>query len=271
MYDYITQTSEKNLKPITKQILIETFKKLGIKRGDILLVHSSLSELGYVIGGAETVFLALVEMVGSEGTLVVPSQTVEISYPSTWQYPPVPEEWFEIIRENLPAYHEKKSFSKAMGQFSNFLGHLPTAKRSQHPMYSFTAVGLNAEKITSHHEFDFPFGQTSPLAKLYDMGAKILIIGTDFETNTSLHLSENFLGREVIIESSKIYDNGVQKWTDFKNVDLDKYDDYLEIQQRYFQQTVPNMEMINDATIYCFDMKSCVDFTTEYYIRKEKS
>lgn len=81
----------KNYTPITKEFLVDKFYQLGIKQGDTLLVHASLSSLGYVVGGAETLFLVIREVIGNEGTIVVPSQTVEISDPASWQYPPVPE------------------------------------------------------------------------------------------------------------------------------------------------------------------------------------
>ena len=75
---------DKNFTPITKEDLINKFSQLGIKQGDTLLVHASLSSLGYVVGGAEALFLALRDIIGEQGTIVVPSQTVEISDPASW-------------------------------------------------------------------------------------------------------------------------------------------------------------------------------------------
>ena len=113
---------DKNYIPITKEFLVDKFSQLGIKQGDTLLVHASLSSLGYVVGGAETLFLALRDVIGEQGTIVVPSQTVEISDPACWQYPPVPEEWYDVIRDAMPAYSKDLSYSKAMGAFSQFIG-----------------------------------------------------------------------------------------------------------------------------------------------------
>ena len=113
---------DKNFKPITKEVLINKFYQLGIKEGDTLLVHASLSSLGYVVGGAEALFWALREVIGDKGTIVVPSQTVEISDSASWQYPPVPEEWHDVIRDAIPAYSKNLSYSKAMGAFSQFIG-----------------------------------------------------------------------------------------------------------------------------------------------------
>ena len=122
MYSYMQKCIDKNYIPITKEFLVDKFSQLGIKQGDTLLVHASLSSLGYVVGGAETLFLTLRDVIGEQGTIVVPSQTVEISDPACWKYPPVPEEWYDVIRDAMPAYSKDLSYSKAMGAFSQFIG-----------------------------------------------------------------------------------------------------------------------------------------------------
>ena len=265
LYSYMQKCIDKNYTPITKEFLIHKFSQLGIKQGDTLLVHASLSSLGYVVGGEEALFLALREVIGKEGTIVVPSQTVEISDPATWQYPPVPVEWHDVIRSSMPAYSKDLSYSKGMGAFSQFIGILPNSIRSNHPMYSFTAIGEKAVEIIGEDTFDFPFGEESPLARMYSIGTKVLMIGTDFETNTSLHLAENRLNREVIQEKSKILTKTGEKWISFKNIKLDIYDDYLEIQKNFMDQNAVNHISINESNVYLFDMKECVDFAEHYY------
>ena len=269
MYSYMQNCIDKNFKPITKEVLINKFYQLGIKEGDTLLVHDSLSSLGYVVGGAEALFWALREVIGDKGTIVVPSQTVEISDSASWQYPPVPEEWHDVIRDAIPAYSKNLSYSKAMGAFSQFIGILPDSIRSNHPMYSFTAIGEKASEIIEQDSFDFPFGDKSPLGRMYSIGAKVLMIGTDFETNTSLHLAENRLNREVIYEKSKILTKDGEKWISFKNIELDIYDDYLEIQKNFMEHYTVNHISINESNVYLFDMKECVDFAEHYYQLKE--
>ena len=269
MYSYMQKSIDKNFTLITKEVLIHNFSQLGIRQGDTLLVHTSLSSVGYVVGGEETLYYALREVIGNEGTIVVPSQTVEISDPASWQYPPVPEEWHYVIRDAMPAYSKELSYSKAMGAFSQFIGILPDSIRSNHPMYSFTAIGENASEIIGQDRMDFPFGDKSPLGRMYSIGAKVLMIGTDFETNTSLHLAENRLNREVIHEKSKILTKDGEKWISFKNIELDIYDDYLEVQKNFMEQYTVNLISINDSNVYLFDMKECVDFAEHYYQLKE--
>ena len=169
----------------------------------------------------------------------------------------------------MPAYSKNLSYSKAMGAFSQFIGILPDSIRSNHPMYSFTAIGEKASEIIGQDSFDFPFGDESSLGRMYSIGAKVLMIGTDFETNTSLHLAENRLNREVIHEKSKILTKDREKWISFKNIELDIYDDYLEIQKNFTEHYTVNHISINESNVYLFDMKECVDFAEHYYQLKE--
>ncbi|WP_068267783.1 AAC(3) family N-acetyltransferase [Caviibacter abscessus] len=105
---------------------------------------------------------------------------------------------------------------------------------------------------------------------MYDLNAKILMIGTDFETNTSIHLAENFLGRETIIEKSKMKHNEIDKWVEFKNIEVDIYDDYLEIQKLFYDYLSIKPIKVNEAEISCFRLKECVNFSKQYYLDRGK-
>ena len=67
------QSEKLNGAIITKEILVQNLKNIGIKAGDNLLVHSSLSKIGYLENGADTVIDALLEVIGSKGNLLMPS------------------------------------------------------------------------------------------------------------------------------------------------------------------------------------------------------
>ena len=75
--------------PWTVATLAADLAALGVRPGSTLVVHSSLSSIGYVTGGAHAVVLALVEALGPDGTLVVPTHSGELSDPGRWQRPPV--------------------------------------------------------------------------------------------------------------------------------------------------------------------------------------
>ena len=84
------QVVHKTKTPITIESLQADFKALGIKKGTVLLVHSSLSAMGWVCGGPVAVIIALQEILGETGTLVMPTHSTDLSDPSQWENPPVP-------------------------------------------------------------------------------------------------------------------------------------------------------------------------------------
>ena len=90
--------------PGTVDSLCEDLIRLGVTEGMTLIVHSSLSSVGWVCGGAVGVVLALEQALTGEGTLVMPAHSGNLSDPAKWENPPVPEAWWQSIRESMPAY-----------------------------------------------------------------------------------------------------------------------------------------------------------------------
>src|SRR5574344_1025995 len=60
---------------LSKSDVLGAFKKLGLQRGQVIMVHTSLSKLGFVCGGPQIIIEALLECVGEEGTIVMPTQS----------------------------------------------------------------------------------------------------------------------------------------------------------------------------------------------------
>ena len=133
---------------------------------------------------------ALMDVVTPEGTLVMPEHSGDLSDPANWRHPPVPENWWNIIRESMPAYHPDYTPSRGMGAIPEVFRTMPEVIRSDHPEVSFAAWGKHATFITSNHSLDYSLGENSPLAKIYDLNGKVLLLGVGFENNTSFHLSE---------------------------------------------------------------------------------
>ena len=84
---------EKSSKPQTMKTLIKDLMNIGVREGMVLLVHSSLSSIGWVSGGAVEVILALENVLGKEGTLIMPTHSGDLSDPAKWENPPVPIDW----------------------------------------------------------------------------------------------------------------------------------------------------------------------------------
>ena len=94
-------------KPLTRDTLSKEFHQLGLEQGSTVIIHSSLKSLGWVCGGAIAVIQSLMDVVTESGNIVMPTHTSGYSEPSYWEAPPVPESWWEIIRNEMPAFDPK--------------------------------------------------------------------------------------------------------------------------------------------------------------------
>lgn len=157
--------------PLTAEALTERFRAIGVTQGMDLMLHMSLSAIGWVSGGAEAVLSALIEALGPSGTLMMATPSSQLTDPRCWCAPAVPEAWWSVIRSTLPAYSPAVTPTRGVGVGPEIFRHLPATVRSGHPACSFAAHGARAVWLTASHNLDRPFGEGSPLAKLYAVKA----------------------------------------------------------------------------------------------------
>ncbi len=252
--------------PFTIEDLTSDLRALGLLVGDTVLVHSSLSSIGYVVGGAQAVALALLNVIGANGTLVVPTHSGDLSDPSRWENPPVPEGWWPVIRATMPPFDTRLTPTRKMGAVPEVVRHLPGASRSRHPAHSFCAVGPNAEAITSDHGLAFGFDDFSPLARLYDLNARILLLGVGHDRNTSLHLAEfrTHLAHQVIEQGAPILVNGERQWVTYATLDYDT-DDFDQVGTAAGQTGIEQVGKVGGATARLLDQPRLVDFAVDWF------
>jgi aminoglycoside 3-N-acetyltransferase len=176
--------------PHTLTSLSADLRTLGLAAGDTVLVHSSISSVGFVAGHVQAVVQALLNVLGQDGTLVVPTHTPFNSDPEHWRNPPVPASWWPTIKSRFPGYDVKRTPSRHMGILPETVRTWPGAHRSDHPQVSFAALGAGAETVTGAHPLGDDLGDGSPLGAIYRANGKVLLIGCGHERNTSLHLAE---------------------------------------------------------------------------------
>ncbi len=261
-------SSPSNVQPITAKTLGEDLTALGIVAGDELLVHCAFSSLGNVYGGPQALLQALQDTLTETGTLVMPTHSTQLSDPVNWSRPPAPEAWWPIIRRELPAYDPNKTTTRAMGVVAETFRRYPDVQRSGHPHGSFAAWGRYATQVTGGHKLEGIFGETSPLARLYDLGAKVLLIGVGHGNNTSLHLAEyraDVKNKPYHIEGAPMLVEGEQQWVEFEELKIDS-DDFPALGADFASK--PGMQRegkLGDATALVFSQPVIVDFATQWF------
>lgn len=221
-----TPPEEHSPEPVTTEEIVSDLVGLGVEPGDTLLVHASLSSLGWVCGGPPAVVDALQRTLTEDGTLVMPTHTPGHSEPSNWENPPVPESWYETIRESMPPFRPEVTPTRGMGAVAECFRSYPGVERSDHPQLSFAAWGAGARDVTAGHPLTPRLGAGSPLEHVYDRDGSVLFLGTTHETNTSLHLSEHRanLDAEPGTYGCPMLVDGEREWVTFEDRPIDSDD-----------------------------------------------
>lgn len=257
----MTENEEKRL-ILTKEELIKQFRNCGVVEGQVVFVHTSLKSIGYIVGGAETLIRALLEIVGKEGTLMMPSQTWKNLDPIKGVHWEEPEEWWPIIRENWPAYDKEVTPAIGMGVVAEMFAKWPGVKRSDHPARSVAAVGKYAEYLTKDHDLSNIFGECSPVDKLYKLDGYILLIGVGYNKNTSLHLAETrakFLDKKFIDESSAVMINGKREWITYKTQEVHD-SDFIELGNQYDKEKNIRIYKVGNADVRFIKQRPLIDW-----------
>ncbi len=251
--------------PRTRQSVREDLERLGVKPGMTLLVHSSLSSLGWVNGGSVAVIQALQDALSPGGTLVMPAHSGDLSDPAGWQNPPVPEDWFESIRHSMPAYDPRLTRTRAIGRIAEHFRTWPGILRSDHPTLSFCAWGPQAEVITANHQLDHSLGEGSPLARIYELNGYVLLLGVGYDSNTAFHLAEYRIEeRRDATLGAPILKNGERVWITYRDIilDADCFDDLGEAFERDLK--LPGGR-VGSATARLVAMRKMVDYAVGWF------
>ena len=126
---------------VLKQDILDALAQAGVKPGQAIMVHTSLSSLGFVCGGAQVVIEALLESVGPEGTIMMPTQSWKNLDPAAGVHWQEPEQWWQLIRDNWPAYDKNITPTNSMGAVAEMFRKWPGSLRSDHPARSVAANG----------------------------------------------------------------------------------------------------------------------------------
>lgn len=173
--------NQRNAAPVTQTMIETALGELGLRNGDIVIVHSSLKSFGYVEGGADAVIDALLNVVGIDGTVCFPTLTYG-SYNPENPPPPFDPDINPGIVGTIPEVFRKR----------------PEAIRSLHPTHSIACIGSRAADLTEgHEESETPCGPRSPWGKIADLEGYVLMIGCGTAPLTMSHGAEEVVHNDI--------------------------------------------------------------------------
>ena len=155
---------------VTQTDIEKGLRDVGLKVGDVVMVHSSLKSFGKVENGADSVIDALLSVLGRDGTLVMPTFTWDSFHNKTAGV-------FDIANTPSETGIITEVFRKRKGVL-----------RSSHICHSVAAYGAHAIDVLG--DGISPFARNSPFERLYDLNASILLLGVSFNACTALHAVE---------------------------------------------------------------------------------
>ena len=169
---------------VTKSDILAALATVGVRTGDALLVHSSLSACGHIVGGAQTILEALIEAVGPDGNFFVPTFQRSECY---------------LNGINKRWDHRPSDFRDRSSEAVRWVGTLPLefmrlypdAPRGVHLSHSWAGWGTRAAEVLSHQKEDEPpFSDNSCPIRVRDMGGKILHFGSPIGHTSFVHCFE---------------------------------------------------------------------------------
>lgn len=260
--------------PVTHDVLVADLHALGLEPGTTVVVHSSLSALGWVCGGEITVIRALMEVIRPFGNIVMPTHTGHLSDPAQWENPSVPQSWWAPIRKSMPPFDSEVTPSRGMGRIPELFRTMPDVVRSSHPHFSFAAWGENSVDIVADHSLDFGIGEGTPLARVYELDGMVLLLGVDFDRNTSFHLAENrarYRTREELFRMAPILVNGHRRWKKYRDINIDS-DDFREMGRDFCRhnERIVHTGQAGFGRCCLFKQRAAVDYAVEWLARNRK-
>ncbi|MFE6052299.1 aminoglycoside N(3)-acetyltransferase [Kitasatospora sp. NPDC056446] len=220
--------------PLTTADLVEGWHRAGVREGMALIVHSSLSSLGRVEGGAAAVVASLREAVGPTGTVAVPAFTTDTVCDPAPGHSGVPTPEVAELRSAVPLF--RSDLPSRMGAVAEALRGLPESLRSSHPQASVAAVGAHAREVTARRSLGFAVGRESPFGALHDLGGYVLLVGVGHNRNTFLHYAETFApNRRLKLRRFPMAIQGERVWIEAPDVGNDN-DTHFPVVGREFEE-----------------------------------
>jgi len=179
---------------LTKGQLVNVLKRCGIKKGDIVLLHTDISKISKLKGTlkeqVELYLFAVKKVLGNKGTIVVPSY------------------YYDYARKKKSFDVVKTAPGNEVGLFAKFFFRQKRITRSLNPLTSLAASGRKSKYICGGYTAS-SFGVDSPFERLTKLNAKMVFAGVDCRRMTYAHYVEFMVG--VPHAYNKIFDVPIYK------------------------------------------------------------
>jgi len=247
------ETRKKTKSHVTKEDIKNGLKKLGLKRGDNVGVHSSLGAFGYVEGGADAVIDALLETVGEDGTVVMPTYSnnieslektqEEMDMGITWKYKVLP---YDPQKDNCWTGKIPDTFWRRNG-----------AIRNSHPTHSLTAMGAKAD------EFSYADNNWK---KLMMMDGYILLLGATLACCSSMHLAEEHikLPQHILDRITPPPDLAEKYRREKIGFGYGPYPDFGKMEEICIKHGIMKTVKIGETTVKLLRLRELIDLYAEY-------
>lgn len=256
---------QKNM--VSKSELKREFKRLIPKDCSSVIIHTSLSSIGYIPGGTQSYIDAWIEIMSKEGTIVMPTQSANNSDPALWQNPPVPKEWWQTIRDEMPAYSKEVTPTAYIGKVPETFRRYSGVVRSSHPTCSFAALGPLAHYFMDQHPLDDCFNLDSPLGRMMEKDTWCALVGVGYDACTAMHLGEALSGMLPLFTQGSAIQNedGKREWINY--LSREERSEDFPIIGRDFEKSHPLYVIkgkIGQSNITFVKVKPLVEFTAEW-------
>ena len=209
---------------LSKQDLLNDFKQVNLQ-SDTIVVHTSYKSLGGVEGGADTVIDVMRELVGAGGTVMFPAFNFQ-SWTET--------HYFDVLET-----------PSKMGMITELARLRPDAKRTPHPIYSFSVFGARAEEFSQADDVE-AYGANSAFALMHKINATIISIGLDFNNSFSMH---HYIEYNVGCDYRRVKEFAGMYMGYNRVPQIKKYSMFVRLNDRYKTYIVPGMNDLLAADV----------------------
>jgi aminoglycoside 3-N-acetyltransferase len=155
-----------------KEDLVRSLNRIGVRKGDKLLVHASFKSLKFE-GTPDDVCGALMETVTESGLLMIVTHSYNF-----------------ISKKDADKVYDRTKSKSQVGVISDTFWRMKGVERSFHPSHSAAAFGRNARQYLKDHHKGETMGKTGPLYKFAKTGGRILMLGCNLNSCTMIHTAE---------------------------------------------------------------------------------